>query len=215
MDIRKDVIREASFDLRFLLNRNYRKKNALTFVANKYVLDLFERHYLARSIFSEAKSASRMEKILDINNIKGKPLLVDGYNVLITTESIFRGDKDLLVLCDDGIIRDLNAVFGKYKFNQATEISLNAIFNLIKENKPLYVHFFFDKQVSFSGKLAKMTEKLMKSHNICGKAILTKHVDFEIVKIAEEINGVVATSDGIIIDRINKIIDLPYFILNK
>ena len=90
MQIKKDKLQEAAYDLRFLLNRGYRKKGALQFVANKYVLNKNERNYLARSIFSNLKSWEQREKIVDISKIKDQFLLVDGYNVLITVESLYR-----------------------------------------------------------------------------------------------------------------------------
>lgn len=214
MQIRKNILKEAAYDLRFLLNRGYRKKNALTFVANKYLLNLDERNYLARSIFSSSRSVSRMEKIIDVSLIEGQILLVDGYNVLITVESLCRDDFNFLILCDDGIIRDLNAVFGKYKFNENTERALKNIITLIKEYKPLKVKFFFDKQVSFSGKLANLTEDVIRYYGLKGEAALSKNVDFEIIKVANSQRGIVATSDSIIMDKVDKIVDLPSCFLN-
>ena len=96
MQIRKNKLQEAAYDLRFLLDRGYRKKGALQFVANKYVLNKHERNYLARSVFSSLKSEERREKIVDISKIRDQFLLVDGYNVLITVESITRGNVMLL-----------------------------------------------------------------------------------------------------------------------
>lgn len=214
MQIRKNILKEAAYDLRFLLNRGYRKKNALIFVSNKYLLHLNERNYLARSIFSSSRSASRMEKIIDVSLIEGQILLVDGYNVLITVESLGRDDYNSLMLCDDGVIRDLNAVFGKYKFNENTERALKNIITLIKEYKPLKVKFFFDKQVSFSGKLANLTEEIIHHYGLKGEATLLKNVDFEIIKAANSQRGIVATSDSIIMDKVDKIVDLPSCFLN-
>jgi hypothetical protein len=210
MQIRNNLIKEAAYDLRFLLNRNYKKKGALTFVANKYLLSLDERNYMARCVFSDSKSASRMDKLVDISKIASNYILVDGYNVLITVESICRKDYNYLISCDDGVIRDLNAVFGKYKFNEMTELALNNILALLKKYKPLKTEFFFDKQVSFSGKLANLTEEIMDFQGIKGKSILSKNVDFEIVKFGRARNGIVATSDGIIMDKVERIIDLPF-----
>jgi hypothetical protein len=214
MQIRKNILKEAAYDLRFLLNRGYRKKNALAFVANKYLLYVNERNYLARSIFSSSKSALRRDKVIDLSLIEGKILLLDGYNVLITVESLCRKDYDSLILCDDGVIRDLNAVFGKYKFNENTERALNGIIHLIKRYRPLKIKFFFDKQVSFSGKLANLTEEIMRFWELNGEAVLSKNVDFEIIKLVNSERGIVATSDSVIIDKVDKIVDLPSHFLN-
>lgn len=209
MQIKKDKLQEAAYDLRFLLNRGYRKKGALQFVANKYLLNKHERNYLARSVFSNLKSVKRREKIVYISKIKDRFLLVDGYNVLITVESIYHEDHDSIVLCDDGVVRDLNAVFGKYKVSDVTEMALNSILSLINLYGPLYTCFFFDSPVSFSGRLAGLTKKLLEDYKLTGNVCLTKNVDNEIVRLSNVKNGVVATSDGVIIDKVDAVVDIP------
>jgi hypothetical protein len=213
MQIKKSKLQEAAYDLRFLLNRGYRKKGALTFAANKYVLNKQERNYLARSVFSRKESKSRKEKIVNISKIKDQFLLVDGYNVLITAESICRGDYNSIILCDDMILRDLNAVFGKYKFNKITGKALSNVLSLLEKYKPSYVHFFFDSPVSFSGKLANLTKKFMDNYKLQGSSNLSKNVDFEIIELSKVKNGIVATSDSIIIDKVDKVVDIPCHIL--
>lgn len=215
MQIKKDKLNEAAYDLRFLLNRSYRKKNALQFVSNKYLLNKQERNYLARSVFSNLKSKSRGEKIVEINQIEGQYLLVDGYNVLITTESICQRDYGSLILCDDMILRDLNAVFGKYKFKESTKKALTAVLELINEHNPTYVNFLFDSPVSFSAKLKNLTNEIMQYYEIQGSANISKNVDFEIVESSKENRGVVATGDSVIIDKVNKVVDIPFIILQK
>ena len=213
MQIDKNKLQEAAYDLRFLLNRSYRKKGALQFVANKYVLNKDERNYLARSIFSNLKSRERQEKIIDISGINDQFLLVDGYNVLITVESLYNKEYESIILCDDGIIRDLNAVFGKYKLSDATERALNNILTLINSYSPSYVCFFFDSPVSFSGRLVDLTKKVMEEHNLQGGVCLSKTVDTEIIKLSKLRNGIVATSDSVIIDKVDRVVDVPRHIL--
>ncbi|MGZ7118375.1 MAG: DUF434 domain-containing protein [Methanobacterium sp.] len=204
---------DASYDLRFLLNRGYRKKNALNFVSNKYLLSQNERNYLARSIFSIIEIKSRSSKIMDVSEIENHFVLVDGYNVLITMETICRKDYDSLIWCDDGIIRDLNAVFGKYKFNEHTEKALKNILSLMDKYHPLKIKFFYDKQVSYSGELARLTNELMEFYGINGEAVLSNNVDFEIVQLACTKKGIVATSDSAIVDKVSRILDLPFYFL--
>lgn len=211
----KNKLKDAAHDLRFLLNRAYPKKNALNFVSNRYLLSKNERNYLSRAIFSDEVIKERSSKIISTEEMENELLVVDGYNVLITMETICRGDYGSLIWCDDGIIRDLNAVFGKYKFNEHTENALNYILSLIAPYNPLMVEFFYDKQVSFSGRLGKLTAELMEFHRIYGEAVLRENVDFEIIKLARTRNAVVLTSDGPIIDKVSKIMDLPSYTLKR
>ncbi len=194
-DIEKSL-KDASYDLKFLLNRGYRKKIALNFVANKYLLDKNARNYLARKVFSTLTSFNRIIKIVDINSINNKAIFIDGYNVLITVESICNQEYDSIVMCDDGVLRDTNAIFGKYKINSHTEIALTNIINLLKHHHPKCVYFLYDSPVSKSGELAKLTNSLLKYNKLQGNAVTNKNVDYELVKLVKHHNGIVATSDG-------------------
>ena len=88
----KDIeqsLKDAAYDLKFLLNRGYRKKSGLNLVANKYLLDKNERNLLVRKVYSDEIVRDRRVKIVEINNIKNKKIIIDGYNVLITSEIIY------------------------------------------------------------------------------------------------------------------------------
>jgi hypothetical protein len=214
----KDIqirLNNASYDLKFLLNRGYKKKVALNLVANKYLLDKDARNYLVRKVFSDDISRDRLLKIFDINNITNNAIFIDGYNVLITVETICNRDYDSLVMCDDGVLRDIKAVFGKYKINSTTENALNNIMNILTPHKPAFICFFYDSPVSKSGELAMITDTLIHIHKLHGIALTNKNVDFELVKLSKKYNGIVATSDGPIIDKVKNVLDIPYEICKK
>jgi len=203
-------LQDATSDLKFLLNRGYQKRMALDFVGNHYLLDKEERNFLQRTVFSHEKSQDRKNRLVPLCKIKGKTLLIDGYNVLITIESIFLSDGSV-VICDDGVLRDVNAVFGKYKFKKNTENVINSIIALIKIYQPQMVRFSYDSQVSYSGELSKLTEQILKTHELSGSAETAPNVDYQLVKLSHDTDGVVATSDGIIIDKVQQVLDIPCF----
>lgn len=164
MEENSKKIEKAIYDLRFLLNRGYKKKVAMDFVGNHYLLHQKQRNFLERTIFSVRKSSKRKSKIVPLSKIRGKTLLIDGYNVLITIESILTSENSV-VCCDDGVLRDVNAVFGKYKLKENTEKALNSIASLVKIYGPLEVRFIYDSPVSFSGELARLTQQVLKNIN--------------------------------------------------
>jgi hypothetical protein len=208
----KDIhirLKNASYDLKFLLNRGYKKKVAVNLVANKYVLNKDGRNYLIRKIFSDDKSRDRSHKIININHITNKTIIIDGYNVLISVEAICNREYSSLIMCDDGLLRDLKAVFGKYKINSTTEIALNNIIGILGQYNPAYVYFFYDSPVSKSGELALITNDLIQISNTNGCAVTHKNVDLELVKQSKKYDGIVATSDGPVIDKVNNVLDIP------
>jgi hypothetical protein len=208
----KESLKNAAYDLKFLLNRGYRKKVALNLVTNKYLLDKNGRNYLVRKVFSDKESRARTAKIVDINNINNKTVFIDGYNVLISVETIYKQEYDSLILCDDGILRDVKAVFGKYKTTSSTETALNYIINVLSPHKPACIYFLYDSPVSKSGELASHTDNLIKINGLNGAAVTHNNVDFELVKLSKDYGGIVATSDSAVIDKVDEVLDIPHWI---
>jgi len=217
MNFQDTTLKKAKEDFRYLLDRGYPRTGALNFVGNHYLLDQVHRNYLNRTVFSQEKMENRKKKLILLSDIKGKQVLVDGYNVLITTESICKGENEFLVKCDDGVMRDIKAVFGKYKENKTTKEALNSVISLLKIFKPENVLFFYDRPVSLSGELARTTKEILKAHKVPGDAQTAENVDKKLIELANELDGVVATSDGIIIDKVDNVLDLSGYVsrLNK
>lgn len=212
MNTQNPVLLEAKKDFKYLLNRGFPRTGALNFVGNHYLLDEIQRNYLNRTVFSKEKMKNRESKLILLSEIKNKCVLLDGYNVLITTESICKGEEEFLVDCDDGVMRDVKAVFGKYKENETTKEALNFIIYLLKIFKPERVLFFYDSPVSLSGELARTTHEILKSHGVPGDAQTASNVDRELIQLSRNLNGIVATSDGIIIDKVEHVLDIPGYV---
>jgi hypothetical protein len=210
--MKNNHLTRATYDLKFLLNRGYRKKGALNFVSNKYILSKNERNYLFRKTFSDSKSISRKEKLISMDDISERNVFVDGYNVLITSEVILNHDFDSLVMCDDGVLRDLKAVFGKYHMGTHTKKVIVFVLDLINQYKPICINFLYDRPVSKSGELAKLTNLILKEQGIKGKAETLNNVDYELIKRSKLFYGVVATSDGVIMDNAKRILDIPHWL---
>ncbi|MBU4536054.1 MAG: DUF434 domain-containing protein [Euryarchaeota archaeon] len=208
-------LNDARMDLRFLLNRGYRKKIALNFVGNHYLLNKDERNYLSRQIFSNVKSKNRKQKKIKEDDLKGKFVVIDGYNVLITVESIVKyfnkskNWKNKLVLSDDGFLRDTASVFGNYKPSSVTAYSLDLILNNLKRCNPKKLKFIFDKQVSFSGELANKINQALLKENLSGVAVLSEKVDYDLKREWKKSRAIISTSDGAIIDQVERVIDIP------
>ncbi|MBU6998810.1 MAG: DUF434 domain-containing protein [Theionarchaea archaeon] len=192
-------IHEATDDLRHLLNRGYRKSYALTFVCNHYQLQKEDRHFLARTVFSEEEASSIRQKKVHLERIQGQDIAIDGYNVLISTEAVLTGDA---LICDDSVVRDIKGIFGKYTLTDLTHRALQEIFAVLTSHSPRTATFYFDQQVSHSGDLCS----LVRTHFPC---TITKHVDL----VLAQLNLITATSDSILIRKLDHFIDIPFEIL--
>ena len=189
-------------DLRYLLGRGYPRESAVNFVANHYRLPLDERHLLARCVFSKVEAAELNRKAVRASAVRGKRLGIDGYNVLITLESIMTGKR--VVRCDDGYIRDLRAIFGKYRATPATNKALSALIQTLTKAGPKTVTVFFDKQVSRSGELAAEVRRQLKLAGLKGDASAVGGVDMKLRAF-----DVVASSDRAVIGWGRMVWDIP------
>lgn len=201
-------IKEAIEDLRYLLNRGYPRSSAVEFVSDHYQLELDDRHLLARCVFSNDEIQEHQDHMIDHSEVSGRSIGIDGYNVLITIESILNGER--IVKCDDGFIRDLQAIFGKYKMSQTTEQALSLIIQTLKEINPEKVVLLFDKQVSKSGELAGLARRRLDGIGLEGNARTTVGTDAKVWKYE-----VSASSDRVVINRSNRVLDIPALILKK
>ena len=192
---------ETYKDLKYLLNRHYRKKSALDFITNHYGLNSFERNFFGRCVFSDDHLEIVNKKRTDLTEIsKSKSIAIDGFNVLITLDSLIDG---VAIFCEDDVIRDLKYQKGyklTEKSEETVEIILKSMLNLNLNNFDVY----YDEQTSKSGEISKITKNLMEKYSISGEVILSKKVDFELKHYE-----FVATSDFHIIKNVIGFLDIP------
>ncbi len=200
-------LREAILDLRYLLDRGYSREQCVAFVGNRYGLDKRERNFLYRCIFSKKEVLEHRDKLISEEELEGRKLCIDGYNVLITVESYLR-DKEV-ILCDDGFLRDISGVYGKHKFVATTERAVDKIVKALRDLKVREAELFFDSGVSFSGQLSSYFIERAGEYNVSLKARAVKQGDAEVLKCP----GIACSSDRSIIRRAKLLFDLPRYII--
>ena len=161
------------------------------------------RFVLTRVVASSTVAASRKNKRISVGELGGRTVAIDGYNVLITVESLILGAP--VYLCDDGFLRDTRGIFRRYRFSDHTTFALSEILSILKESGIDRAEFLLDQQISRSGALAAKIRDMMAEHEVPGSAKTAKEVDRRL-KLADR---PVATGDGAIIDEACEAIDLP------
>ena len=192
----------AKDDLYLLLNRGYPKTYALRFVGDHYGLKNEERYVLSRTVFSKSYIEDTKRKKINLKDIKGKSLFIDGYNVIITTESVLMGEAFVSM---DGLLRDTRNVSKKHRITKDTLESIDLILNLLKKYPPSDTQFYLDKMMSKSGKLSEIIRKGMEERDLKGDSETVSSVDH----ILKNKDGIIATNDSAIISEVEKFIDLP------
>jgi len=193
---------DAIDDMKYLLNKGYKKKSALNFVSNHYGLDRKERNFLLRYVFSDRDIEEHKSKLVPIESIRGRDVVIDGYNVLVTVETILNNGR--VVRGMDGFLRDTSGVFSKYRFDRNTKNAINSVLGVLKKYKPGYILFIFDSQISMSGELAGYVRRKLREFDLEGDAKTSRSADHEIVSL----DKITMSSDSIIIRKVNRVVDI-------
>lgn len=154
-------------------------------------------------------ATARKKKQVWAGELKGRTLAVDGYNVLITVESLLAGAP--VYLCDDGFLRDTRGIFRRYRSSIVTDEAISEILSILKESGIVTAEFLLDQQISRSGELAAQIRDRMAELDLLGSAKTVRDVDRRLKRATSP----VATGDGPIIDASEEAVDIPREVANR
>ncbi len=197
-----DRLHLAAADFLYLLDRGYPRSASLQLVGNRYNLDRLHREVLHRGIFAREEAKQRRERLVGPEKLVDRKLLVDGHNVIITTESRFAGRQ--LIAANDGLIRDVAGISHRYRISSLTHEAIDHIFRLLHRHPPLETIFFLDAPIRQSGELAAILRSGLKSWNLTGDAQALKVPEKQLIGG----KGVMASSDSAILDGVKQAFDL-------
>lgn len=190
------ILNQAVHDLAWLLTREYAEKSALALVGDRYRLNVRQRKALLRAVCSDQARELRQQKRLDPKAVRGRDLIIDGYNLLITIESALAGG--IVLICRDGCYRDIASVHGTYRRVEETLPALTMIGVHLQSLDIPHVTWLLDKPVSNSGRLKGTMCELAASYGFDWEIELVNNPDRSIV---ERTGLVTVSSDGWVIDH--------------
>ncbi|OHD67525.1 MAG: hypothetical protein A2177_01725 [Spirochaetes bacterium RBG_13_68_11] len=139
------------------------------------------------------------------DDVRGSCLGIDWYNVLITAETYLKGG--MLFLADDGVTRDAAAVHGSWRRSPLTGPAIDAIVSALGRLEPGRIDVFLDSPVAFSGELAAELRSRI-GEAVSGAAFtvaLAASADWPLKRY----QGIVASSDSVVLDSAIMVLDLP------
>ena len=196
--LRHEVLKAAE-DYRYLLDRGYNPSSALDLITSRYLLSREERVLLYRCVHSSEDAAEIISKIVDSSEIKGKELVVDGYNVILTVASGVEGRT--LYLCDDTFVRDLRSVRVRNFTSSSLLTAIKLISEKVEELKPSRITLFLDRNVSWSARHAEAIKQEIRE-NV--HVILASKADTSVIKEG----GIASSSDYLILEKSSHVYDL-------
>ncbi len=150
------ILRRAAEEVSWLLGRGYSPETAIAAAGNHHQLALRQRVAVARSCSSDEARARRLVKRVASVHAAGKPLQVDGFNLVIALEVALAGG--VLVRGREGALRDLAGLRGTYRVADTTRPALSLVGLLLERHPPSSMHWLLDRRVSNSGRLKSLVQ---------------------------------------------------------
>lgn len=189
------VLREAARDLCWLLDRGYASHSAVVLVGNRHALTSRERMAIGRFACTEEAVSHRNARRLNPEGLGGRELWIDGYNVLTILETALAGG--VVLVGRDGCCRDIAGVHRRYRKVQETVPVLQLIGALTASWGVTGCRWWLDKPVSNSGRLKALILEIAAAAGWNAAVELVFNPD----RVLAETDQVIATSDGVILDR--------------
>ncbi len=187
-------LRSAVADYSLLLTKGYAEKGALKLVGDKFSLTQRQRLAIMRSACSDEQFASRNRRCIVPENLAGRAIAIDGYNVLITVEAAMSGG--VIFKGRDGCFRDLASVHGTYRKVTETIPAVELIGQFLQEVGAGRALWLLDSPVSNSGRLKTLIGELSRKNNWNWEIELLLSPDAELKKT----DLIVASSDSVVLD---------------
>lgn len=203
------LLRDAVRDLSFLLTQGYAETAALTLVGDHYQLTARHRRAVLGASCSDQSLERRRKHEVSVSALHAAALVIDGYNLLITAESIL--SEGILLRGRDGCVRDMASVHGSYRKVTETEAAIRLLGETLETSGAAPVCWYFDRPVSNSGRLKETLAGIAEASGWTWDIRLINRVD-ETVAFAGD---VAVSSDGWILDRADRWCDVTRLLLEQ
>lgn len=145
------TLRTAVAELSWLLSRGYSERASLKLVGDRHGLTARQRKVVGRGACSDEALEARTRRRVELAALREAPLAIDGFNVLITAESLLSGG--FVFRGRDGAHRDLASVHGSYRMVEETGGAIDRVAALLGAAGVGPVTWYLDRPVSNSGRL--------------------------------------------------------------
>jgi hypothetical protein len=183
--------------------------SSLKLVGDRHGLRERQRLAVSRCACSDQDRQRRKDHCIAAEQLRGQQVSVDGFNLIITVEAALSGGV-LLVGVDD-CIRDLSSVHGSYRSVEETDRAITMIGETLQTLAPSSVHWFLDRPVSNSGRLAAKIVDLASKNQWPWNVEVVFNPDTAIIVSS----AVAITSDASILDRVQRWADLKSYLLTR
>ena len=148
------TLQHTVHDLSWLLSRGYAAPSALKLTGDRRNLAARQRLAVMRSACGDEPLARRLRHRVSPEEVSGRTLMIDGFNLVTTMEAALAGG--VLLLGREGCLRDMASMHGSYRRVSETRPALELIRLEVERLQPARCCWLLDRPVSNSGRLCEM-----------------------------------------------------------
>lgn len=189
------ALRVAVAELSWLMSRGYARNSAVKLVGDRHELRERQRLAACRAACGDAAREARARQHLPAEALRGRAMMVDGFNLLVSLEAALSGG--VLLRGRDGCLRDMSSVHGSYHAVVETDAALALVGERLAELQTASVHWLLDKPVSNSGRLAGRIRELGEQRGWPWTVEAVFNPDADLIAARDV---VVVSSDAVVID---------------
>jgi hypothetical protein len=204
-----DNLRSAVADYSLLLSKGYAPKSSLKLVGDRFSLTDRQRLAVMRCGCSDNQVDVRRSNEVDVWALVDKPIVIDGYNVLITTEAALSGAP--IFRSRDDCFRDLASIHGSYRKVTETIPAIELVAKCLCDLRIESALWLFDSPVSNSGRLKTIIASLAEENGWPWEIELLPNPDVRLI----ETDMIAATSDSDVLDKCGKWTNLTGHIITS
>lgn len=186
-------LRQAQRDIVWLLDRGYGMEQSVNFVGNRFQFSTRQRVALTRASCPTAVRYARLGREQPVPPY-GCVLAVDGFNLVITLETVLSGST--VLRCMDGTLRDLAGVRGSYRLIACTLPAVRLAVEAMADWPVGRLIWVLDAPVSNSGRLAGCIREVSAGSPFPVEVELSTHADARLAAA-----DFVVTTDSVILDH--------------
>ena len=201
-------MRSAAIDLCWLLDRDYAARSAIELVGNRHNLVSRQRMALSRYASSAEQVQRRTGSRLESADARGQELWLDGYNILTVLETALSGG--VVLIGRDSCCRDIAGIHRRYRKVNETIPALRLVGETVSALGAGPCRWLLDQPVSNSGQLKTLILETARNAGWNMEVELTFSPDHLLARTSH----IIATSDGIVLDRCRHWINLARIIIS-
>ena len=191
------AMRAGVADLSWLLTRAYATPSAVKVVGDRYGLSARQRTAVTRCACADDALTARLARQVLFDDVRGRDVLIDGYNVLTTIEVALGGGW--VLAARDTTYRDMASIHGSYRKVEETRPAIELLGRTLADTGAARCVLYLDQPVSNSGRLKGIINEIVAAHTWRWEVRIVLDPDADLVA-AQGDAIVIASADSVVMD---------------